>query len=103
MDNGDFMEATLNTSFDRNGIRQPYIVTTENDGMNRLSMLSGHLLIGPALQIAEGWSVDLPDDVRDVLDQRTNSTWPTTWFVPRTNGKGSFRVVHRHEQLVRQS
>jgi len=50
--------------------------------------------LGPALQIAEGWSVDLPDDVHDVLDHRTNPTWPTTWFVPRTTGKGPFRDVY---------
>lgn len=213
--NGDFMEAILNTSFDWNGIRQPYIVATENDALNGVSMLFGHLLtgsaqifadvrtywspeavkrvtghtlvgrsaggilhlinsgpaaldgtgrqegpdgpamkpwwdvtaedaracleattwhagmteyfrgggwstrfrtrggmpmtmcrlnlvdgLGPALQIAEGWSVDLPDDVHDVLDQRTNPTWPTTWFVPRTegatraSGQGPFRDVY---------
>jgi L-fucose isomerase len=207
--NGDFMEAILNTSFDWNGIRQPYIVATENDALNGVSMLFGHLLtgsaqifadvrtywspeavrrvtghtlsgrsadgilhlinsgpaaldgtgqqkgpdgpamkpwwevtavdaqacleattwhagmteyfrgggwstrfrtrggmpmtmcrlnlvdgLGPALQIAEGWSVDLPDKVHDVLDQRTNPTWPTTWFVPRTTGQGPFRDVY---------
>jgi L-fucose isomerase len=207
--NGDFMEAILNTSFDWDGIRQPYIVATENDALNGVSMLLGHLLtgsaqifadvrtywspeavervtgyelngrsaggilhlinsgpaaldstgeqgadgkpvikpwwevtaedaqacleattwhpgmteyfrgggwstrfrtrggmpmtmcrlnlvdgLGPALQIAEGWSVDLPDDVHDILDQRTNPTWPTTWFVPRTNGEGPFRDVY---------
>ncbi|MGD2077048.1 MAG: L-fucose isomerase [Chloroflexota bacterium] len=207
--NGDFMEAILNTSFDWNGIRQPYIVATENDALNGVSMLLGHLLtgsaqifadvrtywspeavkrvtghtlsghsadgilhlinsgpaaldgtgqqqgpdgpalkpwwdvspedaqacleattwhpgmteyfrgggwstrfrtrggmpmtmcrlnlvdgLGPALQIAEGWSVDLPEDVHDVLDQRTNPTWPTTWFVPRTSGQGPFRDVY---------
>ena len=46
--NGDFMEAMLNTSFDWNGIRQPYIVATENDGLNGVSMLFGHLLTGTA-------------------------------------------------------
>lgn len=207
--NGDFMEAILTTSFDWNGIRQPYMVATENDALNGVSMLFGHLLtgsaqifadvrtywsadavkrvtgyeltgkaaggilhlinsgpaaldgtgqqkrdgqpvmkpwweitpedanaclqattwhagmteyfrgggwstrfrtrggmpmtmcrlnlikgLGPALQIAEGWSVDLPDEVHEVLDERTNPTWPTTWFVPRTNGEGPFRDVY---------
>jgi len=207
--NGDFMEAILNTSFDWNGIRQPYIVATENDALNGVAMLFGHLLtgtaqvfsdvrtywspeavervtgyelegeaaggflhlinsgptaldgtgqqsiegrpalkpfweitpeevarcldattwhagmveyfrgggwstrfvtrggmpvtmsrlnlvkgLGPALQIAEGEIVELPDEVHEVLDERTNPTWPTTWFVPRTTGKGAFRDVY---------
>ncbi len=207
--NGDFMEAILTTSFDWNGIRQPYIVATENDALNGVSMLFGHLLtgsaqifadvrtywsseavkrvagyqlngraeggilhlinsgpaaldgtgeqekdgqpvmkpwweitpqdaqrcleattwhagmteyfrgggwstrfrtrggmpmtmcrvnlvkgLGPALQIAEGYSVDLPDEVHTILDRRTNPTWPTTWFVPITNGEGLFRDVY---------
>jgi L-fucose/D-arabinose isomerase len=197
--NGDFLEAILNTSFDWNGIRAPYIVATENDCLNGASMLFGHLLtntaqifadvrtywspmrssaspatssparrraafcisstparprstapasrtrdgkpvmkpfweitkdeaqkcldattwhpsiteyfpgggwstrfltrggmpvtmcrlnlvkgLGPALQIAEGWTVDLPEKVHDALDQRTNPTWPTTWFAPNS-------------------
>ncbi len=196
--NGDFMEAILDTSFDWNGIRQPFVVATENDSLNGASMLLGHLLtgtaqmfsdvrtywspaavkrvtgyetegflhlinsgpspldfagemgkegikpwwsitsddaaacmkatlwgpsdlgyfpgggwstdfttrgelpltmyrinlvhgLGPVLQIAEGWSVSLPNEVHDVLDARTNPTWPTTWFRPRCNGVGPFR------------
>lgn len=207
--NGDFLEAILNTSFDWNGIRQPYIVATENDALNGASMLMGHLLtgtaqlfadvrtywspeavqrvtgqtltgragegvlhlinsgpaaldwtgqqeregqpvlkpywqvtseeaerclrethwcasiveyfpgggwstdfltrggmpctmyrlnlvqgLGPVLQIAEGWTVDLPPAVHRVLDERTNPTWPTTWFVPRLTGSGAFRDVY---------
>lgn len=207
--NGDFMEAILNSSFDWSGIRQAYIVATENDAMNGMSMLLGHLLtgtaqifadvrtywspeavrrisgyeltdrakggflhlinsgpaaldgngeqslngepaikpyweisskeahsclkattwhasmteyfrgggwstryrsrgnmpltmcrlnlvkgLGPALQIAEGYSISLPDDVHELLDERTNPTWPTTWFVPRITGKGAFRDVY---------
>lgn len=207
--NGDFLEAILCSSFDWNGIRQPYVVATENDAMNGASMLFGHLLtggaqlfsdvrtywspeavqrvtgwapnglasegflhlinsgpsaldwsgeqtrngqpvvkpwwevtrqeadacldatlwcpsileyfpgggwstdfttrggmpvtmfrlnlvdpLGPVLQIAEGWTVDLPENVHDVLDARTNPTWPTTWFVPRTTGAGPFRDVY---------
>ncbi len=209
MPNGDFLEAILNTSFDWNGKRAPYIVATENDALNAVSMLFGHLLtntaqifadvrtywspeavrrvtghelsgeasggflhlinsgpaaldgtgeqtidgrpamkpfweitdteveaclkattwhpsiteyfpgggwstryrtrggmpatifrinlirgLGPALQIAEGETIALPDAVHDVLDERTNPTWPTTWFVPKTGGSGVFRDVY---------
>ncbi|MCC5848577.1 MAG: L-fucose isomerase [Verrucomicrobia bacterium] len=207
--NGDFMEAMLTTSFDWNGKRAPYMLATENDTLNAVSMLFGHLItkgaqifadvrtywspeavkrvtghtlegraaggflhlinsgpaaldgtgqqsdngvpamkphweisdeeqkacldattwhpgireyfrggglstrfrtkggmpvtlcrvnltrgLGPALQIAQGWSVELPENVHDVLDNRTNPTWPTTWFVPETEGDGVFRDVY---------
>ncbi len=207
--NGDFMETILNSSFDWNGIRQPYVVATENDSLNGVAMLFGHLLTGsaqifsdvrsfwspeavqrvtgwkpsgdaaggfihlinsgsttmdgtgrqrrdgkpvmkpyweitkeeagacldatswryadlgyfrgggyssdflteggmsvtmsrinlvkgrgPVLQIAEGATIALPEKVHEVLDKRTNETWPTTWFVPRLTGKGPFRDVY---------
>ncbi|HVU58602.1 MAG TPA: L-fucose isomerase [Puia sp.] len=207
--NGDFSEAILNSSFDWNGIRAPYMVATENDAMNGVSMLLGHLLtntaqifadvrtywspsavqrvsgwkpdgaasggfihlinsgsatldgsgrqsrdgkpvmkpfweiseseakecldattwypanngyfrgggysskfvtrggmpvtmcrlnlqkgLGPVLQIAEGETVELPGKVHQVLDERTDRTWPTTWFVPRLTGKGAFTDVY---------
>ncbi len=207
--NGDFMEAILNTSFDWNGKRAPYIVATENDSLNGVSMLFGYLLtntaqifsdvrtywspeavervtgyrpegnaangflhminsgpttldgtgqqtidgkpamkpfweisdeevdkcleattwhpgnlgyfrgggyssrfrtqggmpvtmsriniikgLGPALQIAEGYTIDLPDEVHDKLDQRTDPSWPTTWFAPRITGSGAFTDVY---------
>jgi L-fucose/D-arabinose isomerase len=200
--NGDFMEAILCSSFDWNGIRQPFMFATENDSMNGVSMLLGHLLtgtaqmfsdvrtywspesvkrvtghelsgraqggilhlinsgptaldwtghalrpwweisdeevqlslsstewctsdlgyfpaggwstdfttigeipctmfrinlvrgLGPVLQIAEGYTVSLPDEIHDVLDQRTSPTWPTTWFVPNLTGNGAFRDVY---------
>jgi L-fucose isomerase len=207
--NGDMMEALLNTSFDWTGIRAPYIVATENDALNGITMLFGHLLtgtaqifadvrtywspdavkrvtgyqldgvaasgilhlinsgpatldgagqqsragqpvmkpywevtpaeveatlnattwhtsdvgyfrgggwstkfltkggmpvtmarinlikgLGPALQIAEGWTVDLPLAVHTVLDERTNPTWPTTWFAPRVTGSGPFKDAY---------
>ncbi len=209
--NGDFLEAILTTSFDWNGVRQPYMVATENDALNGISMLFGHLLtggtaqlfadvrtywspeavqrvtgytlegtasngclhlinsgpaaldwtgeqtgsdgkptlkpwteitqdeaqacisatkwcpsmteyfpgggwstdfltrggipctmfrvnlvkgLGPVLQIAEGETIDLPQHVHDILDERTNPTWPTTWFVPRTTGTGAFADVY---------
>lgn len=59
--------------------------------MTRVNIIKG---IGPVLQIAEGWSVDLPDAVHDVLNKRTDSTWPTTWFAPRLTGKGPFSDVY---------
>lgn len=203
--NGDFMEAILCSSFDWNGIRQPYVVATENDSLNSASMLLGHLLtgtaqmfsdvrtywspeavkrvtgyslqgaaaggilhlinsgpsaldwtgrqggrckpfweitadeaaacldntqwcasdlgyfpgggwstdfttvggmpctmfrvnlvkgLGPVLQIAEGETVELPPEVHDTLDSRTNPTWPTTWFAPRCTGRGAFADVY---------
>ena len=209
MPNGDFLECILNSSFDWNGIRQPYIVATENDSLNGIVMLFGHLLtgtaqifadvrtywspeavkrvtnmdlpetakdgvihminsgpaaldgtgqqvldenpalkpfwditeqevrkcleattfppvvtvyfrgggystcfltkggmpvtmsrislvkgLGPILQIAEGHTVELPKVMHTILDERTNETWPTTWFVPRLTGKGAFKSVY---------
>jgi L-fucose isomerase len=57
----------------------------------RLNLVKG---LGPALQIAEGETIELPEDVHAALDERTNPTWPTTWFVPRTTGQGAFRDVY---------
>ncbi len=57
----------------------------------RLNLIDG---LGPALQLAEGVTVELPDNVHEILDQRTNPTWPTTWFAPRTTGSGVFRDTY---------
>lgn len=207
--NGDFMEAILTSSFDWNGIRQPFMFATENDSLNGISMLFGHLItgaaqifsdvrtywspeavkrvtgyelkgdaangfihlinsgasaldgtgeqtidgkpamkpwwniteeevekclenttwgpgmleyfrgggfsstfktkgempvtmcrinivkgIGPVLQIAEGKTIELPEDVHHTLNERTNPTWPTTWFVPNLTSKGPFKDVY---------
>lgn len=207
--NGDFMESILNSSFDWNGIRAPYILATENDSLNGVAMLFGYLLthtaqifadvrtywspeavervtgykleglaangmihlinsgavaldatgeqtkdgkpaikpfweinedevkrcldatlwrpanreyfrgggysvdilsrggmpvtmsrlnivkgLGPVLQIAEGYTLDIPLEVHDILDKRTDPTWPTTWFAPRLTGKGAFTSVY---------
>ena len=59
--------------------------------MCRISLVKG---LGPALQIAEGWSVDLPARAHRTLDERTNPSWPTTWFVPKLTGQGAFRDVY---------
>ena len=50
--------------------------------------------LGPVLQIAEGWTVQLPDEVTDKLWKRTDYTWPCTWFTPRVTGKGAFRSAY---------
>ena len=207
--NGDFLETILNSSFDWNGIREAFVVATENDYLNGISMLFGHLLTdtaqifsdvrtywspeaikrvtghtpeglvengvihlinsgsttidgtgqqsrdgrpvmkpywevtseevlecikatrfcpadleyfrgggfstnfitrggmpvtmtrinivagpGPVLQIAEGYTVDLPEEVGTVLMNRTNPTWPTTWFVPILTHEGPFKDVY---------
>ena len=59
--------------------------------MVRLNMIA---VLGPVLQIAEGWTVDLPDEVTDALWRRTDYTWPCTWFVPRVTGKGAFTSAY---------
>jgi L-fucose/D-arabinose isomerase len=59
--------------------------------MCRLNLIKG---LGPALQIAEGYTVDLPPEVHAMLDERTNPTWPTTWFAPRVTGSGPCRDVY---------
>jgi L-fucose isomerase len=207
--NGDFTEAILNSSFDWNGIRQPFIMATENDSLNGVAMLFGHLLtntaqifsdvrtywspaavkrvtgkilkgaasngiihlinsgssaldgtgkqklngkpamkpyweitpreieacleavkwcpaekeyfrgggyssqfltegnmpvtmsrlnlvkgLGPVLQVAEGYTVELPKDVDAILQKRTSPTWPTTWFAPILIGNGAFKDVY---------
>ncbi len=52
--------------------------------MTRVNIIKG---LGPVLQIAEGWSVELPKAMHDQLDARTNSTWPTTWFARASPAK----------------
>ena len=60
--------------------------------MSRLNIVKG---LGPVLQIAEGWTVEVPAEVFQVLNKRTDPTWPTTWFVPRIDGKdGPFKDVY---------
>ena len=124
--NGDYPEALLNTSFDWNGIREAFVVATENDACNGVAMLFGHLLtnraqifsgfssnflskggmpvtmmrlnlikgLGPVLQIAEGWTVEIDPEIHQKLNMRTDPTWPTTWFVPRLCEKPAFKDVY---------
>jgi L-fucose isomerase len=57
----------------------------------RINLIKG---IGPVLHIAEGYTVDLPEDVHEVLNARTDPTWPTTWFAPVLTGEGVFKDVY---------
>lgn len=59
--------------------------------MARLNMVAG---LGPVLQIAEGWTVDIDPEVHQILNERTDRTWPTTWYAPRLTGKGAFKDVY---------
>ena len=59
--------------------------------MSRINMVKD---LGPVLQLAEGWSIDLPKKVHDALNERTDRTWPTTWFVPRLTSQGAFTDVY---------
>ncbi len=59
--------------------------------MCRMNLVKG---LGPVLQIAEGETIELPEKVHTILDERTDRIWPTTWFVPKLTGKGAFRDVY---------
>ncbi len=59
--------------------------------MIRLNLVKG---LGPVLQIAEGWTIDLPFEVSDALWKRTDYTWPCTWFAPRCTGEGAFKTAY---------
>ncbi len=59
--------------------------------MMRLNLVKG---LGPVVQLAEGWTVDLPTEVNDILWKRTDYTWPCTWFAPRVTGEGAFKSAY---------
>ena len=59
--------------------------------MIRLNLVKG---LGPVLQICEGHTVELPEEVSDKLWKRTDYTWPCTWFAPRTTGEGAFKTAY---------
>ncbi len=59
--------------------------------MCRLNLVKG---LGPVMQICEGYTVNLPDEVSDKLWKRTDYTWPCTWFAPRLTGKGAFKSAY---------
>jgi len=59
--------------------------------ISRVNLVKG---LGPVLQLAEGWTVELPEKINRILTARTNPTWPTTWFAPRLTGRGPFTDVY---------
>ena len=59
--------------------------------MSRLNIVKG---LGPVLQLAEGWTADVDPEIFDILNRRTDPTWPTTWFVPRLCDKPAFKDVY---------
>jgi len=91
------LEATTwypaNTGYFRGGGYSSCFLTRGNMPvtMSRLNLVRG---LGPVLQIAEGWTIDLPENVHKTLNERTDPTWPTHWFVPNTTGRCAFRDVY---------
>ncbi len=80
---GYFRGGGFSSQFDTEGVMPVTI--------SRVNLVKG---LGPVLQIAEGWTVDVPGKVSKVLTDRTDPTWPTTWFTPRLTGSGAFRDVY---------
>lgn len=74
------------------GYSSRFLTTAEMPAtMIRLNLVKG---LGPVLQIAEGWTINLPEEVSDKLWKRTDYTWPCTWFAPRCTGTGAFRDAY---------
>jgi L-fucose isomerase len=74
------------------GYSSRYVTKSEMPAtMIRLNLVKG---LGPMLQICEGYTLNLPEEVSDKLWKRTDYTWPCTWFAPRTTGKGSFATAY---------
>jgi L-fucose isomerase len=82
-DTGYFRGGGFSSQFDTKGTMPVTI--------SRVNLVKG---LGPVLQLAEGWTVELPDKMNKILTARTNPTWPTTWFTPRLTGKGPFTDVY---------
>ena len=82
-DTGYFRGGGFSSQFDTKGTMPVTI--------SRVNLVKG---LGPVLQIAEGWTVELPEKMNKILTDRTNPTWPTTWFAPRLTGKGPFTDVY---------
>jgi L-fucose isomerase len=82
-DTGYFRGGGFSSQFDTKGTMPVTI--------SRVNLVKG---LGPVLQMAEGWTVELPEKMNKILTDRTNPTWPTTWFVPRLTGKGPFSDVY---------
>jgi L-fucose isomerase len=82
-DRGYFRGGGFSSQFDTKGIMPATI--------SRVNLVKG---LGPVLQLAEGYTVELPEKMNKILTDRTNPTWPTTWFAPRLTGKGPFTDVY---------
>lgn len=80
---GYFRGGGFSSQFDTKGVMPITIM--------RVNLIKG---LGPVLQLAEGYTVELPPDMHKILTQRTDPTWPTTWFAPRLTGKGPFVDVY---------
>ena len=80
---GYFRGGGFSSQFDTKGI-MPLTIS-------RVNLVKG---LGPVLQLAEGWTVELPAKMNKILTDRTDPTWPTTWFTPRLTGKGPFSDVY---------
>ncbi len=80
---GYFRGGGFSSQFDTKGV-MPITIS-------RINLVKG---LGPVLQLAEGWTVELPPEVNKILTDRTDPTWPTTWFTPRLTGKGAFADVY---------
>ncbi len=82
-DTGYFRGGGFSSQFDTKGTMPVTI--------SRVNLVKG---LGPVIQLAEGWTVELPEKMNKILTDRTNPTWPTTWFAPRLTGKGPFTDVY---------
>jgi L-fucose isomerase len=82
-DIGYFRGGGFSSQFDTKGVMPVTI--------SRVNLVKG---IGPVMQLAEGFTVELPDKVNKILTDRTSPTWPTTWFAPRLTGSGPFTDVY---------
>jgi L-fucose isomerase len=80
---GYFRGGGFSSQFDTKGVMPVTI--------SRVNLVKG---LGPVLQLAEGWTVELPEKVHKILTDRTDPTWPTTWFTPRLTGRGAFTDVY---------
>ena len=80
---GYFRGGGFSSQFDTKGVMPITIM--------RVNLIKG---LGPVLQLAEGYTVELPPDMHRILTRRTDPTWPTTWFAPRLTGKGPFSDVY---------
>ena len=90
--NATTWNAADNGYFRGGGFSSRFVTKAEMPAtMIRLNLVKG---LGPVLQIAEGWTVNLPEEVSDKLWKRTDYTWPCTWFAPRCTGEGAFKTAY---------